>query len=62
MGIWGAVSDGRDKGYGCLHGLLNSRKANEKQNIEEVMEPEPQLVQTGVLHLGSGELVPVDVT
>lgn len=32
-----------------------------KENIEEVMEPEPQLVQSGVPHLGSEELVPVDV-
>ena len=60
-GIWGE-SDGRDTGYGCLRCMLNSRKANKNQNTEEVMEPEPELVQTGVLHPGSEELVPVDVT
>lgn len=42
--------------------MLNCRQANKKQNIEEVMEPELQLVQTGVIHPGSEELVPVDVS
>lgn len=54
-------AEGRGKGYGCLHWLPNSRKANKNQKVEEAMAPEPQVAQSAALHLGSEELVPVGV-